>query len=109
MHGTFYLTAQLDRLFLAYDDDGNGNLELDEFEVMVREISSHIHLFSGTERLSGLSKVCVCVCVCPRAGACVCVCARARLCVYVCMRVYSVLTIATTMLITGPATSSCFF
>lgn len=49
-------SAQLDRLFLLYDDDGNGNLELEEFEAMIREISEHCHLFTGAERLSSLSK-----------------------------------------------------
>ena len=48
---------QLDQLFVAYDDDGNGNLELEEFETMVREISEHCHLFSGAERLAELSKM----------------------------------------------------
>jgi len=40
---------QLDSLFDAYDDDGNGTLECDEFEIMIREISEYCHLFKGTE------------------------------------------------------------
>jgi hypothetical protein len=40
---------QLDNLFYAYDDDGNGTLECEEFEIMIREISEHCHLFRGTE------------------------------------------------------------
>ena len=41
--------CQLDSLFVAYDDDGNGTLDCDEFEVMIREITEHCHLFKGTE------------------------------------------------------------
>ena len=48
---------QLEKLFCAFDDDGNGQLDRDEFEKLIREVSEHCHLFSGTEGLKELSKV----------------------------------------------------
>ena len=47
--------TQLDQLFNAYDDDGNGTLDFSEFQAMIREITEHVHLFSGTERLHDLT------------------------------------------------------